>query len=233
MLSFSQTIEVDTVLEGYPVTFEANQDLDSYEWKIGSDGRTWNEKKVSLDFGGCGTNGCFAPTTINITLKGKRVRKEVDSICNPNIKIEEQTTTKKLVVMPYNSFGAGANYTKPALVGNYEGFEISEPTKKYTVEVGFKPSAYYGGEMYMYFKNLIDGCDFSYNYNGNIEYWSEMEPHYTAGLFSDNMPVSNTNCREGTSGEALLFLNSTKDSITIRYNSYYFPNKVFKGKRKK
>ena len=84
-----KNLEVDTVLAGAFVNFEANQDLDVYEWRVGNDNRTWNTKKFSLSFFALADEGIRVPVSINITLKGKRTKTEKDSICNKNPKYEE------------------------------------------------------------------------------------------------------------------------------------------------
>jgi hypothetical protein len=42
--------ETDTTIIGSRVTFQALQDCDSYEWKVGTDKRTWSSKSFTLLF---------------------------------------------------------------------------------------------------------------------------------------------------------------------------------------
>jgi hypothetical protein len=214
----SETIESDTVSEGDLVTFSAKQDLDKYEWKIGEDPRTWNTKTVSLSFYGYPDNYILKPLTINITLKGKRAKKDIDNVCTTNIK-EEGSITRKLVVMPLT--------TKPAILGKYEGFELSNPDKKFVLEIGFIYSGVQEGNMYV--NNLYDGCVMKCCYPEI--YTMTLEQRYTSGLYTGDL-FRDDKCDLSSPGEAIFFLNSAKDSITARYRILGRTEvSTFKGKR--
>ena len=224
----TQIVEVDTVLEGQLVNFEANQDLDSYEWKIGFDGRTWSEKKVSLRFFGQNNNYLNIPFTITVTLKGNRIRKEIDSICSPNIKVTEESITKKLVVMPYNLISN--TITKPALLGEYEGFEVSKPNEKFIVKIKWADNAP-SGRATPYFDNLNNGCKPLTTYpQYSNQYDSSIDTHYSSGTASYVGVHDNCNYLD----DFVFFLNLKKDSLTVKYRSGVGVPLVlyeFKGKR--
>ena len=227
-----EKLEMDTILAGASVSFEANQDLDAYEWRVGGDSRTWDTKKFSLSFFALSADAIGMPVSINITLKGKRTKTEKDSICNKNPKYEE-IITKTLVVMP--------RYSRPAFAGEYEGYSSDKPTEKYVVQIKHTPPKQ-GEETYnqsgkyeLYFYNFNNGCK---PIKGDQRWWNSFdETSYNGGTFNSGFIYDvNYNCNIGN---AIFFLNKAKDSLTINYANVTIisgvsnnGNKVtFKGKK--
>ncbi len=225
----SKFVETDTIFEGQLVTFEAKQEMDSYEWKVGADPRVWTTKKFSLSFFGYLNNDIFEPTTVSITLRAKRAKKEIDNTCNPSTK-EEETMTRKIVIIPYSlrDLNTGKPFTQSPIVGSYEGTLLSAPSDKFMVDIKYKYDQQTGDEYY-YFTNLNKGCNPLYTRETD-KYWSRLETHYTAAVYDDCCILAN-GCNRLQ--ELIFFLNPTKDSITAYYKAGLNPQTdyVFKGKR--
>ena len=228
-------VEVDTVFEGSLVSFEATQTLDSYEWRVGGDSRTWNTKKFSLSFLGYLNNNITFPVSIDIILKGKRTKTEKDSLCNKQPKYEE-TITKRLVILPHNSDTNDYRYyTNPAFLGEYEGYSSDKPTEKYTMKIATDPDM----KDIVYFDNFNNGCRAS-NKSG---YYNPgfYDISYTAGTSKGISEGSGlwANCNLYFS---IFSLNKAKDSINIIYTKNesaiqpsdpkkHFKTYTFKGKK--
>lgn len=105
----------DTILGG-DVTFSAHEELDSYEWQVGTDTRVWTDQTFTLDF------GLYVGEVI-IRLIG---RKRLYLDCYPDDDGID-TVYKKLWVVGdviNNSFF----YEK-----KYEGYDLNEPDSIYTI----------------------------------------------------------------------------------------------------
>ena len=106
-------VPTDTSLEKNFVRFRAEQEADSYEWRIGSDTRVFTTREVSLFFQG--------PTQLSITLILKR---SPATECFPDDDGVD-TVSRRLVVVPRE---------ESALIGKFEGATDQNPEERYVVE---------------------------------------------------------------------------------------------------
>ncbi|MFM8912020.1 MAG: hypothetical protein ACKOE6_03735 [Flammeovirgaceae bacterium] len=110
----------DTILSGGTIVFESlsKREYDSYEWKIGRDPKVFTTKKVALVF----QDKLLQPQTITIKLK---VRDSFSGKCFPKSGATD-SLTKQFVLMPE---------TSSVVFGDYEGYLVEDPTKKFVVSV--------------------------------------------------------------------------------------------------
>ena len=127
----------DTVLTWKTIVFEASEDYDSYEWTVGDDPRTFNEKRFTLRFEN-------PETSIQVKLK---VTKSPNNKCFPDDDGED-TLIKTLTVIDRS--------TSP-IAGTYVGSLTNSPNDQFEVTVSNLGNGVYK------ISNLIKGCLPSYN----------------------------------------------------------------------
>ncbi|MDX1904123.1 MAG: hypothetical protein SFU27_08190 [Thermonemataceae bacterium] len=126
----------DTTLAQQFVIFEAKEDYDTYEWKIGLDERTFTTKDVQLFFP--------EPTLLlNIRL----IATKKPSACFPNDKTVD-TIVKTLKVVPFE---------QSKLIGEYQGADIDNPNEPYTVKI-FAGDLRNDGYIDYVLDNWVRGC---------------------------------------------------------------------------
>jgi hypothetical protein len=127
-ISSSDTLNIGNVI------FEAqdsSSDVISYEWKIGTDPRTFNKRLFSLEFTDSGQ-------IISVRLIVKKV---VNAMCFPN---DDGIDT---LVKTFFVAGSSLAY------GSFEGYIESNPSDKFTVSTQIQPQIGYA-----YVFNLPNGC---------------------------------------------------------------------------
>lgn len=128
-------VQTDTALRYNYITFRAEGNYDSYEWKIGNDPRTFTDKEVRLLF-------TEAEGKINVTLKSKKTK---DS-CFPEAPIEA-TITKSVYVV---------DWAYAPIIGKYLGFFKSTPTIQDIIEIRYNQSGDGFGSFELV--NINKGC---------------------------------------------------------------------------
>jgi hypothetical protein len=135
---YNEWEETDTVFALADVKFEAVcDDMTRYEWKIGTDTRTFTEPSFTLYFGTPGT-------TIDVKLK---VYKDEDPNCPDNV-VRVDSMTKKLTIIDYNITYIG---------GTYRGYNTDSPNHEFDVEIRFDSTEAILGAYVIH--NLPEGCN--------------------------------------------------------------------------
>jgi hypothetical protein len=109
--------ETDSSFGGL-VIFEAHEELESYEWTIGTDARVFREKRVSLTF--FGFSGI-----VEVQLVG---RKSVNANCFPDDDGIDTIRKTLVIVEP--------DYERPFINKEYIGYNESEPDSIFTISFG-------------------------------------------------------------------------------------------------
>lgn len=111
----TDTLQSDTTITGNFVAFEASEDYDSYEWKIGVDPKTFTTKKVSLLF-------LYPENRIAVRLIAT---KKTNKQCFPK---DDGIDT---LVKYFTVIDRGAN----PVYGNYNGHLTANPDDKFDIQV--------------------------------------------------------------------------------------------------
>jgi hypothetical protein len=128
----------DTVLLGVPIFFDAyTTNADNYQWKVGTDNRTWRESSLYLNFDRNSTE------LLNRHLPVKLI---VDKEAYPNCFAGDDgvDTVQKSI---YFVKREDAKY-----FGVWEGYFNGDNTDKQRIEIYYDNS---GGNFFVYFKNLF------------------------------------------------------------------------------
>lgn len=102
------------------VFLTARQDMDSYEWRIGTDDRVWKTKTVEISFG-------RPNEKIKIMLIGKR---KANKACGSDSK-EVDTVYRYIETVNFPDF---------PILGKYKGVESDHPTDSFTVALQSRPN---------------------------------------------------------------------------------------------
>lgn len=132
---FNQQLNKDTVriassdtLFPVDVIFKARDaSAESYEWRIGTDPRTWTTRKFSLDFP-CEDLGGL-PKQIPITLITRRLK---DTTCGVAKHVLQDTFTKILYFI--------RQMEKPLWMGKFRGSMVSNPGAIYDIDLSLTPT---------------------------------------------------------------------------------------------
>jgi hypothetical protein len=126
----NDTVSIDVI------TFEANDssnEVESYEWKVGTDPKVFRTKQFNLEFG-------TAPNSlIDVRLI---IKKNVDKMCFPNDDGID-TVTRYFFVSP-----------KQLAQGKFDGYCKSNPTEKFSIFIGKTPQSVDDFTL----DNLPNGC---------------------------------------------------------------------------
>jgi hypothetical protein len=146
---FTKQLDKDTIrfassdtLFPVDVIFKARDaSVESYEWRIGTDPRTWTTRKFSLSFP-CEDLGGL-PKQIPITLITRRLK---DTTCGVAKQVLQDTFTKILYFI--------REMEKPLWMGKFRGAMVSNPSVIYDIDLSLTPT------------NLPDNdpCSFPYFY---------------------------------------------------------------------
>jgi len=128
-------IETDSALRYNYITFQAEDDFDTYEWTIGTDPRIFTEKQVRLLF-------TEASGKIDVSLKSTKKKNE----CFPEDETEKIVTKSFYVI----------NWQFAPIIGAYAGNFESTPLVKDTVKILYIP----GGDEFGSFQlvNINKDC---------------------------------------------------------------------------
>lgn len=119
---FGLSTEVDTLFVSNELIFRAKHDNDTYQWKVGTDDRTWIEKEFSLDFGTNGTGDI--PITLIVS------KNDPDGCLTAE---ERSDTLTKFVHLYFWNHSTADN--APPIVGSYFGANEDMPSDTFTIEV--------------------------------------------------------------------------------------------------
>jgi hypothetical protein len=128
-------VETDSALQYNYITFQAEDDFDTYEWTIGTDPRVFTENKVSLLF-------TEAYGKIDVTLKSTKKKNE----CFPEDETEKVVTKSFYVI----------NWQFAPIIGAYQGHFKSTPFKRDTVKILYIPGSDEFGSFRLI--NINKGC---------------------------------------------------------------------------
>lgn len=123
----------DTTINNTRIAFTAVQDCESYEWKVGTDTRTWKTKTFSLNFG----DFKEFPQRIPIRLI---VRKKLDSTCKHLLGNKTVDTLVKYLTV--------VSPEKSPLIGEFLGANTDSPQDTFRVTI-----------KYVYEKRIGNGWD--------------------------------------------------------------------------
>ncbi len=107
-------IETDTIYTGNTVEFSAKYDADEYEWKLGTDDRTWKTKKFTLNF-----LNFMGNVDVRLIAKRKAINKE----CTPND--DGIDTIMKRLSVVHNSL----------VFGNFRGVSTQNLKDTFTISI--------------------------------------------------------------------------------------------------
>lgn len=173
----------DTVLNEQKIVFEAKDENDSYEWRIGEDTKILTGKKVTLSFSA--VSGGFAlPYTLSVRLIAK---KKPDTLCFPKDDGVD-TVTQKFTIIERN---------KNPIIGNYEGYLKSNPTDIFIVNISYQQTVTDDfGNLYstlptFLVSNFVKGC------NNHVWWWAacNMSFGYRSINFGNNSHGSEAACK--------------------------------------
>lgn len=133
---YNEWQETDTVGVFSDIKFEAIcDDMTRYEWKVGTDDRTFTESSFTLYF--------TQPTTLDIKLI---VYKDEDPNC-PDNTVRVDSLTKKLTIIDSDITYVG---------GIYRGYNTDNPNKEFDIEIRFDSTEGIFGSYVIH--NLPEGC---------------------------------------------------------------------------
>jgi hypothetical protein len=184
----------DTTISGNTVIFEASEDYDSYEWKIGQDTRTWTTKKVTLPF-------IYPETQLDVRLIVKR---KPNKTCFPNDNGID-TLIKHLTVM---------DKKLNPIVGEYEGSNLSNPNDVFKIRIFYYILGDYSS---LSLVGINKGCDPESNITGSKAF-SVISPGYKK-IYFDAAYNYNDLCKNP---KGWVTLDKSGKNIKIIYS--YEPN---------
>ena len=182
----------DTALADNHVRFRAEQEADSYQWRIGSDPRTFTEREVTLFFPD--------PTQLTVTLIVKRASR---TDCYPEDDGID-TVRRRLVVVPI---------VQSAIVGDYLGATEQNPGELYTLSfyrrMHFEDSTQFS---HISVTNVHPGC----NNTGRNDPLRGSPGYREFRYFKDGFDL-NTQC---FANAVIAQLNESGDSITVWFERF-------------
>jgi hypothetical protein len=198
----------DTAYVKQDITFDGpGAPYISYEWRVGTDPRSFTQRKFSLYFPESST-GSVAVRLI--------ARRPLNSACFP--KDDGIDTLTQVLTLVQR-----AQYQAP-VYGKFLGSNVDAPRDTFTIRVLTGPDPYNPGGLtpYDFLRNLSRGCQ---------------SPYFTVGLTWRGLNFSYGGNEYRCLTEAGLGYLTTRDSIVVRYSQFESStsltrvNRVFKGRR--
>ncbi len=157
---FDTLIVSDTVLNEQFISFEAQDENETFEWKIGEDTKVLTGKKVSLWFA-ASSGGFSLPYTTTVRLI---VKKTPNTTCFPKDDGVDTVTQQFTVI----------GRDKNPLVGTYSGVLKSAPSNIFEIKISYLPYVVGpDGDIYSPFpqfsvSSLVQGCNSQYWWWANV-----------------------------------------------------------------
>lgn len=196
-------VETDSVVISNSISFTANDNYDSYEWKIGDDNSTYTTKSCSTIF-----LTAEGDVTVRLIAKGKK---------NPYAPNDDgvDTVYKTFKVMEWG---------KSQTIGEYEGYVEGRPNDKFTVTVKHINIDFYSK---YFIKNIQKGC-VGYNTPSGIDpanYNQGIDNCYPGGkvLYFNWQNTVIGNCRQPKGMVKMLNKNTIIVDYTL-HDTWYIGN---------